>query len=517
MPTIVTVHGTFASGPEEGEKWWQRGSPFQHELSRRVAAADGGPVHIDPFIWDGQNSETSRRAAGRGLFHRLAQLTAQGEPTVVVGHSHGGSVIGAALIEAAKHGATLSSLRAWFTIGTPFIESVPQRLLFLRLGFLGKSAYVAMFTYLLLGVLMLWQTGAEMEGPELLIGIVSVVTPFLLAHGLLQYFERNRLHLYRKPTRQFAVDTFGERWRSFMHPNDEALAGLKAVRDLDLAVFPSSLVVAPLSLLSVVLLPALCLALLFSPSLMTSLADVFFAAVFPPNDIADGRAGLFASEGHSLGENAFLLVVSAAALPIAQFVQPEFFRDTPVWATVLLFASASLLFMGAGMAMTLLVSGSARVISAGLVRILNPATNAQLRRSAYGSDTLEDRAVDVNARPMWLGVGRPFLPASVAVPIEATSNTAISETVPKFRAAVGRLGAAKNESDRLDLLSEYLTWNELIHTSYFRDVRFADLVAYALAQQDGFAATPGFASSEAFAEAGRAYHALTVPQPGSPA
>ena len=47
-------------------------------------------------------------------------------------------------------------------------------------------------------------------------------------------------------------------------------------------------------------------------------------------------------------------------------------------------------------------------------------------------------------------------------------------------------------STRADMLSEYLTWEELIHTSYFQVPRFRKLVAYAISRADGFRPTEAF-------------------------
>ena len=42
------------------------------------------------------------------------------------------------------------------------------------------------------------------------------------------------------------------------------------------------------------------------------------------------------------------------------------------------------------------------------------------------------------------------------------------------------------------MLSVYLTWDELIHTSYFKTAHFRKLVAYSLAQFKGFRVTAAF-------------------------
>jgi triacylglycerol esterase/lipase EstA (alpha/beta hydrolase family) len=122
MATIVTVHGTFASGPEEGEKWWQKGSEFTRHIGTLVEA-DGGTLAVQPHVWDGLNSERSRRNAGEALYHRLSTLDRNGEPVCVIGHSHGGSVIAAALMQSARRRDPLPRLGMWITVGTPFIRT----------------------------------------------------------------------------------------------------------------------------------------------------------------------------------------------------------------------------------------------------------------------------------------------------------------------------------------------------------------------------------------------------------
>ena len=77
MATIIAVHGTFATGPEEGEGWWQKGGEFERDL-RELVEADGAQLDFQPHVWDGQNSETSRRAAGQSLLKRIAGLEQDG-------------------------------------------------------------------------------------------------------------------------------------------------------------------------------------------------------------------------------------------------------------------------------------------------------------------------------------------------------------------------------------------------------------------------------------------------------
>ena len=119
MATIITVHGTKALSREErsnlwqrwwqktydiehdvvaveeGPNWWQRTSDFERDVHEFVGA-DDQKINIKPFIWNGLNSETSRRKAGARLLQELQLLEMQENKYCLVGHSHGGSVIGRA-------------------------------------------------------------------------------------------------------------------------------------------------------------------------------------------------------------------------------------------------------------------------------------------------------------------------------------------------------------------------------------------------------------------------------------
>ena len=56
MATILKVHGTFATGPEEGHSWWQRGSDCCNHMGELLEADDGN-LKIEQVVWDGLNSE----------------------------------------------------------------------------------------------------------------------------------------------------------------------------------------------------------------------------------------------------------------------------------------------------------------------------------------------------------------------------------------------------------------------------------------------------------------------------
>ncbi len=65
------------------------------------------------------------------------------------------------------------------------------------------------------------------------------------------------------------------------------------------------------------------------------------------------------------------------------------------------------------------------------------------------------------------------------------------ESLAKFRNAISTLAFAEG-ADKAGLVSNYLSWKELIHTSYFDVPLFRKLVAQAISQTPGFTATDAF-------------------------
>jgi hypothetical protein len=91
MATIITVHGTGATGPEEGDAWWQRGSEFEKHM-RELVDGEDGELNFERLIWDGANSEISRRKADTELLTRMRRLEENPRRYCILGHSHGGSL-----------------------------------------------------------------------------------------------------------------------------------------------------------------------------------------------------------------------------------------------------------------------------------------------------------------------------------------------------------------------------------------------------------------------------------------
>lgn len=121
MTTIISIHGTFTDGSEEGAQWWQRGSSFECHL-RECIEVEGGSLRFQPLLWNGHNSEETRQTAAETLIERCKTLESRGERYFLIGHSHGGSIISNALLLASQSTVLLPNMLLAITVGTPFIH-----------------------------------------------------------------------------------------------------------------------------------------------------------------------------------------------------------------------------------------------------------------------------------------------------------------------------------------------------------------------------------------------------------
>ncbi len=301
MGTILTVHGTFAHIEVPGESddsasstsyWWRPDSPFVDEL-KSLVQDEGGAVDVQPFVWSGDNSERERRRAGRALFLHLQQLEEAGVHYCIVAHSHGGSVVSAALLEAAARKQELPGLTRWITIGTPFIELRRERFLFTRLPIILKAMYVASFMLLLIfagaTIGRFWEGSINVENSRTLwrLSLSGLFAALPVVAFLLIAMVRERRHRFfsRPKVKRRAHETFVSRWLALTHEDDEAVRGLGSLRDVKLPIFDRQFAVPILSLMSVFMLPAVYLLAINSPSLMTELTAMLRTHVYQLNQL----------------------------------------------------------------------------------------------------------------------------------------------------------------------------------------------------------------------------------------
>jgi hypothetical protein len=117
----------------------------------------------------------------------------------------------------------------------------------------------------------------------------------------------------------------------------------------------------------------------------------------------------------------------------------------------------------------------------------------RFREIAFGNDVDTEVDIIASASPFWSRTIPPFqLPTHIAEDITVTSDLAVARSVGKLRREVERLMLMPRTDDPLDGFASYLSWEELIHTTYFKVPLFRKLVCYAISQ------SPGFGPSEKF-------------------
>ncbi len=131
----------------------------------------------------------------------------------------------------------------------------------------------------------------------------------------------------------------------------------------------------------------------------------------------------------------------------------------------------------------------ARLISTVLARALNHITLAEMKRSTFGNDTEGEIVVGADYGPSWLDPVTWELPDDVAERISAHSNSMAAQSIMKFREAISTFASAEGADARSRLMTDYLSWNELVHTSYFEVPQFREMVAVAISQTPGFRPT----------------------------
>jgi hypothetical protein len=114
------------------------------------------------------------------------------------------------------------------------------------------------------------------------------------------------------------------------------------------------------------------------------------------------------------------------------------------------------------------------------------------KQIGFGNDTLGEVSTNADSFVPWLDSPWLPLPDHLANEVTELSNKSASVAMVKFRDLINHIALSKDKGVKEFFFSEYLTWDELIHCSYFGAPRFRMLVAYAIADCAGFRPTAAF-------------------------
>ncbi|MGD9967167.1 MAG: esterase/lipase family protein [Hyphomonadaceae bacterium] len=442
---IVTVHGTgdTATGPD-GEKWFQRGSQFGQRLVQNLAG-QGVKAEIVPHLWSGANSAWDRERGANKLAARLRGLYSKYDTIHVIGHSHGGNVANDAAV-LLKWGLRRNAEREKFdsltTVGTPFFNvktGTPQRVagvLFVIIAWASAIVFPLIASYLIFG-LVTGQSTMDLSRSE----EFYVTLAYLFLVGPCTLFM---LNMSRQGIRRILRPRTGGRTRtsvfSIWHDNDEAIAFLQRVEELNLEPFPrgsffrGSRAFAVSLGVFIVLVIGLANPVLYALG-MADLLD------FNNNGADDDVAGN-------------IIAVTVMSLLVAPAI-----------------------FTAVYLGYRFLVGGAQEV---GVRGSMNRFVGGVMRGVAMGRDG-DQVLCHVAPRSHTYTTQDYIIAGECASRMQEKANTAAAALIDKYRWALFTVGGDSSAS-LTSLTTDAMTWDSLIHTTYFDQPEVASAIANHIAR-----------------------------------
>jgi hypothetical protein len=173
-------------------------------------------------------------------------------------------------------------------------------------------------------------------------------------------------------------------------------------------------------------------------------------------------------------------------------------RQSSLWSLAIPLVVTPLIFGVLALILMATIQALATVVSRVTSRFLNGLTNAEVKRAGFGNDTEGEIVTGAADRPSWLDRSQPRLSAPIADLVTDYSNIAASQSIAKFRRAIGQIQFATPPHTADTAISTYFTWKELVHASYFDVPEFRKLVAQAVSRADGFTPSEKFLADPDF-------------------
>jgi hypothetical protein len=441
---IVTVHGTgdTAEGAA-GEKWFQQGSGFAQRVLQRLAAR-GIRADFVPHLWSGENLVTAREKGAESLVRTLKRAAEKHDSVHVIGHSHGGNVANdaAVLMRWGRKPAQNETMDSLITVGTPFLDT--------RTGFfqvLGGLLFRAItwgsviaFPVLVAGALLMYfePDGTDTQDWPVILIALALTVPCLWF--MLNMSSRGVRRVLRPRDKKRYKRSLFALW----HENDEAIAFLQRVEKLPIEAFPRGAFYRSSRTAAI------------SWGVIAVLLVAFFApiAYMVGADILALEQFFLTQDQHGLSvENAITISISSL------FIAP-------------------LVFVGVFLLYRYIIGGASELLARGS---MNRWVSGVLRGIALGRDG--DQAP---CRVATLSHTHPcdhyVLAGDVAARMQAASTQAANALIEKYRWALFTVGEDTN-SALSKLATDAMTWDSLIHTTYFEQPEVAEMIADFIAAQ----------------------------------
>lgn len=463
---IVTVHGTGDTAEHaDGEKWFQRGSQFSQRLLQHLSA-QGVSGEIIPHLWSGANSAWDRERGANKLANRLRGLYKRYDTIHVIGHSHGGNVANDAAV-LLKWGLRRNAQREKFdsltTVGTPFFN--------VKTGWLQKLAGI-LFTLIAWGSAIVFPLIAAYLAYDIAAGENSLemankqqeiyaALGYVLIVGPCTLFM---LNMSRQGIRRILRPRTGGRTRtavfSIWHQNDEAIAFLERVEELKLEAFPRGALYRGSR----------------GAAISFGVLIVLFIGLFNPVLYAFNMADIFAFNSTAADEDIAgnIVAVTVMSLLLAPAIFTAFYL---VYRYVM------------GGAQEIVVRGP-----------MNRFVGGVMRGVAMGRDG-DQVLCNVGPRSHTHASLDMVLDGECAARMQDGANAAAGKLIDKYRWALFSVGGDSSAS-LTSLTTDAMTWNSLIHTTYFDQPEVAAAIGDHIARTVRESAHATAAVREASAPAG---------------
>jgi hypothetical protein len=447
---IITVHGTGDTAPDlDGPKWFQRGSHFSEALKQHLSQR-GVSADIVPFLWSGANSASEREKGAERLSGKIKTIAPHYSSVHLIGHSHGGNVANdAAVLLRWGRGKQRAKepLHSLTTIGTPFLNSRTSMgqsiagLLFLAITWASVPLFVLMTTLLTMWALTVSGAADMQQGDTLgffgdlfrnfpqdrawLILWLCVLGAGLPLLYMLRLATRGLRRIMRPRKATDARSVF-----AVVHGNDEAISFLQQIEKLPLEPFPSG-------------------------SLLRGSRGMAL------------NAGVLSVIAASLAPAAIYAAASAGWMSWPDANWQWFWTST----LSLLFA-APFLFLLLYLLVRFVAGGGGELVAR---PPLNNWIGGVVRGVAYGRDG--DQAIgQVTTGSHTYATKEHRLDGAVAERMQANAGAAAAKLIETYRWSLFSIGADSN-TPLANLANDAMTWESLIHTTYFDQPEVVALVA----------------------------------------
>lgn len=425
---VVTVHGTgdTAEGPA-GAKWFQQGSQFSEHLRARLQPA-GLDADIIPVLWSGANSAAAREKGADKLTQTLKRLHRKYESVHVIGHSHGGNVAN----ESALHtrwgmGRSADKFDSLITVGTPFLNQRTGLLhTFAGLLFLAIT-YGSVLVFPIIALAWFAQDGAP-PPLHLFAGYVVGIGGCTLL--MLAMARRGIRRVLRPSTPKQTSRSIFALW----HDNDEAISFLKRIEEVPIEPFPRGAMFRGSH----------------SGAVSWAVLAVIFVGLVVPGLYMFGLADVFGmNETASVGLAGDIVATAGVGLILAPAI----------------FVIVYLIYRA-------VIGGASELV---VRQPMNGVVQGALRGIAMGRDG-DQKVGEVSTVSHTHQTEIRVLDGDVAQRMQAAAGAAADKLIEKYRWSIFTIGSDTN-TPLSKMAEDAMTWDSLIHTTYFDQPEVVDIIA----------------------------------------